>query len=42
LFISTATAATNLLKAAEFEARLAALEAVVQRPPESDAIGDLG
>jgi len=40
--ISTAVAATNLLKAGDFEARLAALEAVGRRPEEAETIGDLG
>jgi len=42
VLISTAVAATNLLKAGEFETRLAALEAVSQRPTEPEAMGDLG
>jgi hypothetical protein len=42
VLIATAVAATNLLKAGEFEARLAALEAVTQRPTEREALGDLG
>ncbi|HEY8869968.1 MAG TPA: hypothetical protein VIM30_11350 [Candidatus Limnocylindrales bacterium] len=40
--ISTAVAATNLLKAGEFEMRLAALEAVARRPDEAEELGDLG
>jgi len=40
--ISTAVAATNLLKAGEFEARLAALEAVGRRPEEAETIGEIG
>ena len=37
VLISTATAATNLLKVGEFEERLAALEAAVRSQPDDDA-----
>jgi hypothetical protein len=40
--ISTAVAATNLLKAGEFEARLAVLEAATQRAPQPEQGEDLG
>ncbi|HEY8870697.1 MAG TPA: hypothetical protein VIM30_15085 [Candidatus Limnocylindrales bacterium] len=40
--ISVAVAATNLLKVAEFEARLEALEALLRRSADTEALGDLG
>lgn len=39
--ISTAVAATNLLKVGEFETRLAALEAVARKPEDIEGLGDL-
>jgi hypothetical protein len=42
VLISTATAATNLLKVGEFEERLTALEAVVGRPDADTADDPLG
>lgn len=40
--ISVAVAATNLLKVGEFEPRLEALEALLHRSSDTDALGDLG
>lgn len=41
VLLGVATAASNLLKVGDLETRLAALEALAQRPDEAEALGDL-